>query len=286
MSKDHKTPDESQLKNILLGQTTDYIDLYDASILYPVPRKINRDALGLDSNKPMPFVGEDVWHGYELSWLNAKGKPVVALAKFVFGYNSTNIVESKSFKLYLNSFNQTRFDSTEQVRSILEKDLANTANGQVDVQLFTPQQLTYFTPTVLPGDCIDDCDINIDDYHFNAGYLKQRFDANNLVDETLHSHLLKSNCLITNQPDWASVVISYSGGKIDRESLLRYLISFRQHNEFHEQCVERIFNDIHRLLAPTKLAVTACYTRRGGLDINPSRTSELANKMTSRINRQ
>ena len=210
----------------------------------------------------------------------------MALAKFVFSCTSINIVESKSFKLYLNSFNQTRFDSTEQVRLILEKDLANTANGHVDVQLFTPEQLAYFTPTVLPGDCIDDCDIAIVDYQFNADYLKEGFDANNPVTETLHSHLLKSNCLITNQPDWASVIISYSGGKIDRESLLRYLISFRQHNEFHEQCVERIFNDIHRLLTPTKLAVTACYTRRGGLDINPSRTSEPVNTMTARINRQ
>ncbi|NQZ12748.1 MAG: NADPH-dependent 7-cyano-7-deazaguanine reductase QueF, partial [Algicola sp.] len=234
MSKDHQTPDESQLKNILLGKTTDYIDQYDASILYPVPRKINRDSLGLDSSKAMPFFGEDVWHGYELSWLNAKGKPVVALAKFVFGCTSTNIVESKSFKLYLNSFNQTRFDSTEQVRLILEKDLANTAKGQVDVQLFTPEQLAYFTPTALPGDCIDDCDIAIVDYQFNADYLKKGFDANNSVNETLHSHLLKSNCLITNQPDWASVVISYSGGKINRDSVLRYLISFRQHTEFHE----------------------------------------------------
>jgi 7-cyano-7-deazaguanine reductase len=277
---------DDQLKQILLGKTTDYVSQYDPTILYPVPRKLNRDDLGLDPAQPLPFYGEDIWHGYELSWLNTKGKPQVALARFCFAFDSVNIVESKSFKLYLNSFNQSKFDSFEQVKAILQKDLAATAKGEVSVELFTPEQIDYFTPTALPGDCIDYCDITVDDYEFSTHWLKDGFGSNEQVDETLHSHLLKSNCLITNQPDWASVVIHYNGRKISHEALLRYLISFREHSEFHEQCVERIFTDLWHILTPKKLTVVAYYTRRGGLDINPLRSSQCNFPPIARINRQ
>ncbi len=280
----NKSSSQPSLQHILLGKTTEYVDQYDASILYPVARQLNRDDLALVPSN-LPFYGQDIWHGYELSWLNLKGKPQVALARFCFAFDSINIVESKSFKLYLNSFNQSKFDSFATVKAILEKDLSATAEGQVEVTLFTPDQLAYFTPTALPGDCIDDCDIEIEDYQFCADHLQKQAPPA-IITETLHSHLLKSNCLITNQPDWASVVISYTGQAIDHEALLRYLISFRQHNEFHEQCVERIFNDIWTRLTPQKLAVTAYYTRRGGLDINPYRSSEQNPVPLARINRQ
>lgn len=278
--------DADQLTEIPLGKTTEYAQEYDPSLLYPVPRSLNRQQIGLDDETELPFYGEDVWHGYELSWLNKKGKPQVALARFVFAFDSENIVESKSFKLYLNSFNQSRFDSIEQVKSLLEKDLSACAKGRVDVQLFGPNLVEYFTPTGLPGDCIDELDITIEHYDLMPTYLEEAFASTERVTETLHSHLLKSNCLITNQPDWASVMIRYTGREIDREALLKYLISFRQHNEFHEQCVERIYTDIQRYLAPEKLTVVAYYTRRGGLDINPCRSSEVSGFPMARVNRQ
>lgn len=278
--------DKDQLAQIPLGKTTEYHSQYDPTLLYPVKRSLGRQQLGLDCNQPMPFFGDDVWHGYELSWLNRKGKPQVALARFVFSFDSENIVESKSFKLYLGSFNQSAFDSSEQVKSILEKDLSACANGRVNVQLFSPDMLEYFTPTNLPGECIDELDITVEHYDLNPAYLENAFDGNARVCETLHSHLLKSNCLITNQPDWASVMIRYCGRKIEREALLQYLISFRQHNEFHEQCVERIYTDIQRYLKPEELTVAAYYTRRGGLDINPCRSSKVCGFPMARINRQ
>jgi 7-cyano-7-deazaguanine reductase len=279
-------PPSQSLQQTLLGKTTAYPDQYDPTILYPVPRQLNRDELGLKPDQRLPFYGSDIWHSYELSWLNPKGKPQVALARFCFACDSINIIESKSFKLYLNSFNQSKFRSFDAVKQLLEKDLAATAQGWVEVTLFTPQQIDDFTPTALPGECIDDCDITIEDYRFSTHYLEQGFSSHQQVIQSLHSHLLKSNCLITNQPDWASVVISYSGRQISHEALLRYLVSFRQHNEFHEQCVERIFNDIWRIMQPQKLTVTAYYTRRGGLDINPCRSSEQQTVTLARINRQ
>ncbi|MFT4927710.1 MAG: 7-cyano-7-deazaguanine reductase [Phenylobacterium sp.] len=279
-----------RLKDSLLGKNTDYLNQYDPTILYPVPRQMNRDDLGLDPEQPLPFFGEDVWHGYELSWLNAKGKPQVALARFSFPCQSLNIVESKSFKLYLNSYNQSKFHSFDQVELLLEKDLSELVDEEVNVTLFTPDQLDVFTPTALPGICIDDCDITVDDYQFTRQHLNDAITADSAnpeqISQTLHSHLLKSNCLITNQPDWASVVISYCGKEISQEALLRYLISFRQHNEFHEQCVERIFNDIWTIIEPQSLTVTAYYTRRGGLDINPWRSSENQPHQLHRTNRQ
>ena len=276
----------SPLHSAPLGKSTDYAEQYDPSLLYPVPRQMNRDELKIVEGEPLPFYGEDIWHGYELSWLNGKGKPVVALARFRFACDTPNIVESKSFKLYLNSFNQTRFDSHSDVADALTKDLGATAGGDVAVELFGPDELSLFTPTKLPGECIDDLDIEIDNYQLDPVLLRSAGDNPHVVEETLHSHLLKSNCLITSQPDWASVQIQYKGAKINREALLRYLVSFRQHNEFHEQCVERLYCDLQQYLKPERLTVTAFYTRRGGLDINPTRSSEKSATVSGRINRQ
>jgi len=256
---------------LTLGKTTDYRDTYDASLLQGVPRSLNRDPLGLSADA-LPFVGGDIWTLYELSWLNARGLPQVAVGHVELDYASVNLVESKSFKLYLNSFNQTRFDSWDDVQRTLERDLSACAQGNVTVALYRLNELEGQPIAHFHGACIDDQDIEIDNYEFSTDYLENATDSK-VVEETLVSHLLKSNCLITHQPDWGSVQIQYRGPKIDREKLLRYLVSFRHHNEFHEQCVERIFNDIQRFCQPEKLSVYARYTRRGGLDINPWRTN-------------
>jgi len=276
--------DDFQLSDLSLGKQTDYQTGYSSELLQAVPRKLNRQELGCTDSQP--FYGEDVWHAYELSWLNGKGKPVVALGRFTLDYSTPNIIESKSFKLYLNSLNQSRFTDQQQLTSLLEKDLSVVAGGAVTVELFAPQDNLSFASQALPGECIDEIDISVNDFVLSSELIRLSPDVTT-VSETLHSHLLKSNCLITNQPDWASVVIQYSGLKIDREGLLRYLISFRMHNEFHEQCVERIFCDILNACNPQQLSVQALYTRRGGLDINPFRTS-LKNTPAPlrRINRQ
>ncbi len=259
------------LKGLTLGQKTEYQDQYDPSLLQPVPRSLNRDAIGLTD--ALPFHGADIWTGYELSWLNARGKPMVAIAQFVLPATSTNLVESKSFKLYLNSFNQTRIESVEALQATLAQDLSRCADGDVDVRLVLPSQFRHQPLAELEGELIDDLDIEIADYSFEPEHLAGAADEQGEpVEETLRSDLLKSNCLITSQPDWGSVQIHYTGPKINHEALLRYLISFRRHNEFHEQCVERIFMDLKRYCHCQQLTVYARYTRRGGLDINPFRS--------------
>lgn len=259
------------LSGLTLGKTTDYRDTYDASLLQGVPRSLNRDPLGLHADS-LPFHGADIWTLYELSWLNAKGLPQVAVGHVELSHETVNLIESKSFKLYLNSFNQTRFANWEAVQETLERDLSACAQGKVTVALYRLDEVEGQPIAHFHGSCIDDQDIEIESYQFNADYLNGAA-GQKVVQETLVSHLLKSNCLITHQPDWGSVQIQYRGPQIDREKLLRYLVSFRHHNEFHEQCVERIFNDILRFCAPESLSVYARYTRRGGLDINPWRSN-------------
>ncbi|MGJ7471359.1 NADPH-dependent 7-cyano-7-deazaguanine reductase QueF [Kosakonia cowanii] len=272
------------LSGLTLGKTTDYRDTYDASLLQGVPRSLNRDPLGLKADN-LPFHGADIWTLYELSWLNANGLPQVAVGQVELDYASLNLVESKSFKLYLNSFNQTRFASWEEVRSTLQRDLSACAQGAVSVTLYRVDELEGQPVAHFAGLCIDDQDIAIDNYEFDAALLTDAA-YGEVVEETLVSHLLKSNCLITHQPDWGSVQIQYRGSKIDREKLLRYLVSFRHHNEFHEQCVERIFTDIQRFCQPESLSVYARYTRRGGLDINPWRSNTDFVPATGRLARQ
>ncbi|CUU25066.1 NADPH-dependent 7-cyano-7-deazaguanine reductase [Duffyella gerundensis] len=272
------------LNSLTLGKPTAYHDIYDASLLQAVPRSMNREPLGLYPES-LPFQGADIWTLYELSWLNSKGVPQVAVGEVVLDASSQNLIESKSFKLYLNSFNQTKFADWGSVRTTLERDLSACAQGDVSVALFRLQEVEGQPIGHMAGVCIDEQDITIDDYQFNADYLDNAT-RSEVVEESLVSHLLKSNCLITNQPDWGSVMIRYRGPRIDREALLRYLVSFRHHNEFHEQCVERIFNDVLRYCKPEQLTVYARYTRRGGLDINPWRTNTPFVPCRSRLVRQ
>ena len=259
-----------QAEHSPLGKTTAYVEHYDPSLLFPIPRIGKRDEIGVPAT--LPFFGADHWTAYELSWLNPKGKPQIALAHVIVPADSPNIIESKSFKLYLNSFNQTRLTGPEELQARLAADLSQAAGATVSVRLVLPDGFTKERIAELDGYCIDDLDIDVDQYQ-PAPELLQTASDEEIVDEVLVSNLLKSNCLVTGQPDWGSVQIHYRGRAILRDSLLRYLISFRQHNEFHEQCVERIFMDISRQCKPLALAVYARYTRRGGLDINPFRTN-------------
>lgn len=254
---------------LTLGQEVAYEAHYNPALLQGVPRALSRDAQGIDG-AALPFSGLDTWTGYELSWLTPKGKPQVGILECQVPVTSANLIESKSFKLYLNSFNQTPFASREKVAQTLSQDLSACAGEKVEVKVMLPAEFDALAVHTLPGDNIDEQDISIDTYLPDASLLAV---SDNVVSETLTSDLLKSNCLITSQPDWASIMIRYQGQALDRAGLLRYLVSFRQHNEFHEQCVERIFCDIAALPGMQKLTVLARYTRRGGLDINPFRSN-------------
>jgi 7-cyano-7-deazaguanine reductase len=253
-----------------LGKTSAYRTDYAPELLFPIPRQAKRDELGLKGT--LPFFGVDIWNGYELSWLNMRGKPQVAVARFTIPADSPNLIESKSFKLYLNSFNQTRLAGPDALKILLQQDLSAAAGANVHVALTMQEDFGKLEMGELQGRLLDRLDIDVDSYSPQPETLKASFDELP-VEETLVSHLLKSNCLVTGQPDWGSVQISYYGPQIDQESLLKYLIGFREHNEFHEQCVERIFTDILRQCQPQHLTVYARYTRRGGLDINPWRTN-------------
>ena len=262
---------DKSLNALKLGQQTKYAEKYDRTLLQPVPRRLNRDQLNITATQPFT-VGADIWTAYEISWLNPKGVPQVAIADVSIDFRSENLIESKSFKLYLNSFNQTTFTDFADVQQTLQRDLQDCAQGEVKVRLNSLADYTAQPIVALSGECIDAQDIEVRDYAFNAALLNH-CTGDHLVEETLVSHLLKSNCLITQQPDWGSLQIHYVGKQINREQLLRYIISFRQHNEFHEQCVERIFCDLMQYAKPEKLTVYARYTRRGGLDINPYRSN-------------
>lgn len=275
---------DKSLNALKLGQQTKYAEKYDRTLLQPVPRHLNRDMLNITTTQPFT-IGADIWTAYEISWLNPKGVPQVAIADVSIDFRSENLIESKSFKLYLNSFNQTQFANFNEVQQILQQDLQDCAKGEVKVRLNSLTDYTQQPIVALNGDCIDGLDIEIEDYTFNAELLKDCIN-DNVVEETLVSHLLKSNCLITQQPDWGSLQIHYVGKQINREQLLRYIISFRQHNEFHEQCVERIFCDLMHFAAPEKLTVYARYTRRGGLDINPYRSNFELLPLNMRLARQ
>ncbi|MXN87575.1 NADPH-dependent 7-cyano-7-deazaguanine reductase QueF [Pasteurella canis] len=272
------------LNKLTLGQKTQYATNYDRTLLQAVPRQLNRDSLGITQTQPFT-LGADIWTAYEISWLNSKGVPQVAIADIEIDFQSKNLIESKSFKLYLNSFNQTTFDSFSTVQHTLEQDLADCAKGKVRVQIHPLAKYNQESIAQLNGECIDELDITITHYEFDASVLENCCNEI-VVEETLVSHLLKSNCLITNQPDWGSLQIHYVGKQIDREKLLRYIISFRQHNEFHEQCVERIFCDLIQFAQPKKLTVYARYTRRGGLDINPFRSNFETVPTNQRLARQ
>ncbi len=255
------TPQDSSL-----GREVSYPSQYDPGLLFPIPRVGARSEIGVD-DAALPFVGHDRWHAFELSWLDRRGKPQVAVATVQVPCTSPHLIESKSFKLYLNSLNSARFDDAQALRACVEADLSACAGAVVSVQFGLPP--LHETPV---GDCIDGLDVEIDCYGPpQASFLSA--DTATVVEETLVSALLKSNCPVTGQPDWATVSVRYRGPRIDRAGLLRYLISYREHAEFHEQCVERIFSEVSERCAPQWLEVEARYTRRGGLDINPWRAS-------------
>ena len=260
----------ANLTDAPLGKSSLYVDQYDPTLLFPVPRDSNRATLNIAAND-LPFQGYDIWNAWEISWLNGKGKPIVATAEITIPAASPFLIESKSFKLYLNSYNQTRFDSLEQVREAMIKDLSEAAKAQVEV-ILTPLSEASGLEQIhtVAGFCLDDLDVTIDSYTTDAGLL--RVESDETVSETLFSQLMKSNCPVTGQPDWGTVIVKYTGRKISADSLLKYIVSFRQHTEFHEHCVERIFMDLLNLLQPTALQVSARYVRRGGLDINPFRS--------------
>ncbi len=264
------TPEQS-----LLGKPAPYIDQYDASLLFPISRRAKREEIGAGNR--VPFFGADMWTAFELSWLNPRGKPQVALAHIVVPCETPNIVESKSFKLYLGSFSNTKFADAAEVQQRIRADVGEAASRggaaqSVGVKLLLPEMFDREPVHELDGLSLDRLDLECTRYSPAPDLLTANF-IDPPVSEVLTSNLLKSNCLVTGQPDWGSVQISYSGPQIEQAGLLQYIVSFRNHNEFHEQCVERIFMDVWTRCKPTKLAVYARYTRRGGLDINPFRTS-------------
>ncbi|WEN15816.1 NADPH-dependent 7-cyano-7-deazaguanine reductase QueF [Rhodanobacter sp. AS-Z3] len=272
------TPEHSPL-----GKDTVYADCYDPRLLFPIPRAEKRSEIGVA--EVLPFHGVDIWNAYELSWLDLRGKPQVALAEFHVPAASPNIIESKSFKLYLNGFAQERISDAAALTDTLLHDLSAAAGAVVSVQLHAADGSSL--PVVsLDGYLLDQQEIEIDSYGPPDADFLQADSSATAVSETLVSHLLRSNCPVTGQPDWGSVQIAYQGAPIDHAGLLRYLISFRTHNEFHEQCVERIFVDLTQRCAPQQLSVYARYTRRGGLDINPFRSSTPSTPANLRTVRQ
>jgi len=270
--------------SILLGKTVAACKHYAPSVLYPVARQLGRELLGVAS-APLPFFGVDIWHGYELSWLDARGKPVVGLGRFSVPCDSPNIVESKSFKLYLNSLNYTRFETTALLTQVLERDLGAVAGAPIGVEILALDRATSLMSVPLEGVLLDDLPISVECFEYDPSILRFAPESP-VVDERLVSHLFRSNCPVTGQPDWASVRVSYRGPAASPESVLAYLLSFRDHQEFHEQCVERIFMDFRHHLAPASLCVEAFFTRRGGLDINPIRSTCPVSPAPMRLIRQ
>ncbi|WP_101757369.1 NADPH-dependent 7-cyano-7-deazaguanine reductase QueF [Oceanicoccus sp. KOV_DT_Chl] len=266
---------------ILLGKAVAYVDQYTPALLFAIARKDSRITLGIHDAQ-LPFHGVDIWNAYELSWLNNKGKPQVACAEFYVPCQSPNIIESKSFKLYLNSFNQTKFTDWSQVQALMVQDLSACAGAAVSVSLL-PVSDAGLAPGNVPGECLDALDIEITRYSADPKLLRT---SSKHIEEQLSSHLLRSLCPVTGQPDWGSLLIHYSGAKIERAGLLEYIVGYRQHQEFHEQCVERIYCDIMAQCKPRQLSVYARYVRRGGLDINPFRSSIEQNPRNLRLFRQ
>ena len=281
----HQPTDDlpQKMSKIPLGKPTDYPAEYSPQVLFAVPRIEARRALGLGDE--LPFRGEDVWNAWELSWLEPSGKPVVATAVITIPADSPNIVESKSLKLYLNSLAMSQYESIDEIGKIIRRDLSGIAKSEVGISMLAANDSSTARIAVLPGDCIDELEVRIDESAgVDAATLRTAGEAS--VEEELHSHLLRSNCPVTNQPDMGSVLVRYRGPAIDRESLLRYIVSFRRHNDFHEACVERMFIDIKARCGPDKLTVYARYNRRGGLDINPFRSDFEATVENLRLWRQ
>ena len=268
MLKEYQSANKSEL-----GKKSAYDSSYNPTRLYPIPRAGKRQEIGIDSAHP-PFIGFDCWNHYEVSWLNEKGKPMIGIGEIFYDCHSPKLIESKSLKLYFNSFNNTKIKSIDELENTIQKDLEKHIESQVLVKIYPLEKADKFSESQpFIGECIDHLDVECSVYVVEPSFLTVH---EVVVEEILYSDLLKSNCLVTNQPDWGSVQITYKGKKIDREGLLKYLVSYRNHNEFHEQCIERIFVDIMNYCKPDTLTVYGRYTRRGGLDINPCRSTENA----------
>lgn len=266
-----------------LGQISQYDEHYNPARLFAIARDVNRQEIGIKSSQ-LPFFGYDCWNHYEVSWLNQKGKPEVALAEIIYDCTTPYLIESKSLKLYFNSFNNTVFQDKEEVKHLLMRDLSLCLKGDVSVEIMSLHEKAYTKiSSSFAGESIDSLDIACSLYEVEPKFLMAE---GPIVTEILYSDLLKSNCLVTHQPDWGSVQISYKGPRISREGLLKYIVSFRNHDEFHEQCIERIFMDIKNNCRPEKLTVYGRYTRRGGLDINPYRSTEKTQEKNMRLVRQ
>jgi 7-cyano-7-deazaguanine reductase len=265
-----------------LGQQSAYPDEYSPELLFSISRGENRVTLGLGDE--LPFQGVDVWNAWELSWLTNSGQPSVATLEIRVPAESPRIIESKSLKLYLNSFSMSRYDAAEDVRSTIAADLSRCVEAGIEVSLLETAADDGLVCETLPGDCIDDLYVECSTWDVDASLLEA--DADEIVNESLNSHLLRSLCPVTSQPDSGSVLITYEGPRIDRPSLLRYIASYRQHQDFHETCVERMFLDIKDRCEPTKLTVYARYQRRGGIDINPFRSDFETDVPNTRLWRQ
>jgi 7-cyano-7-deazaguanine reductase len=272
---------EKMGEGMLLGRQTPVFDEYSPDLLYPIPRATGRALIGCGET-PL-FRGTDLWHAYEMSWLDSTGKPVVRVGRFTIPASSPNIVESKSLKLYLNSLNNTRFDSDEQVANIIRGDIAKVAGAGVALELLAADD-ACLAGAALSGHCLDELVVDATGQKPTADMLQLH--TGGATEEKLYSHLLRSLCPVTGQPDWASVWIHYRGEALVHDSLLRYIIAYRTHQEFHEQCVERMFCDIHERTNPDLLHIQAFYTRRGGLDINPFRSTDPEAEPLPRLNRQ
>ncbi|MDI9245200.1 NADPH-dependent 7-cyano-7-deazaguanine reductase QueF [Marinobacter sp. CHS3-4] len=266
-----------------LGKSSEYPDSYDPTLLFPVARDVNRRRIGLEDGR-WPWFGEDLWQGWEISWLRPSGVPAVAWAEISVPCASPSIVESKSMKLYLNSLNQAVFSSPDRVREVIEQDLSSVSGGAVSVTLHSVDDSGRLAGRPDGFVLIDDEPVEGVEYHYQPEVL--RADADRQISERLCSHLLKSNCPVTGQPDWASVLIEYTGAAIDRASLLKYVVGFRQTQDFHEHCVETMFTDLMARCAPEALTICARYTRRGGLDINPLRSTQPDASLGPRLIRQ
>jgi len=264
--------------DMLLGRQVKGPTRYAPELLYPIPRETSRAGLGL-TGPELPFFGEDIWHAYELSWLQTGGRPAAWLGRIHVPADSPNLVESKSLKLYFNSLNNNEFTDKDDAVATIEADLSATAGAAVRLQLFSPEDAA-FAGASLSGESLDDEPLP------PAGAGPRCCVAGEVVEESLYTHLLRSLCPVTGQPDWATVWLSYRGRKIDRGSLLSYCLGFRDHQEFHEQCVERMYMGIQAACQPETLQVQALYTRRGGLDISPWRSSQPGSAPTHRLNRQ
>ncbi len=255
----------SQIASSLLGKKTIYSDIYNSNLLYPINR--------IAQNRKIAMFGYDLWHAYELSWLDLNCMPQVAVGNILYLSESSKLIESKSLKLYLNSFNNSKFVSKQSVINTITQDLSNALETDIFVELFDLN--SRFNITTPNGICLDNIQLKIDNFDFNSRQKYLCVTGNEILSEKLYSNLLRSNCPITNQPDWGTLIIEYRGRQLSHEQFLRYILSFRNHNDFHENCIENIYYELMNYCSPIQLKVYANYTRRGGIDINPYRSSEL-----------